>query len=458
MNFSDLAPGPAPQLPLEAYTKRRARLAKQLGDGNSLVVATHPLHQYSHDVDYVFRPHSDFWYLTGFNEPGCVVVLGGGSGTCTLFLRDRKPEAEVWTGRRLGVERAGILDMDHAYDVAEFSERLPKVLGRSKIHAIADHDPAVRRRVARAAGRRWVEDRQPAARPGGPPKGAKRERRAPSHGRELLHEMRLVKGPAELKMLQKACDLGVAAHMAAAPGIVGGGKEFQVEADFVHHARHHGSTGVGYPSICGCGPNAAVLHYVSNLDALRRGELFLIDAGCEWGYYTSDITRTYPVGGEFSRRQLELYELVLAAHQAALREVRPGVPFRQPHEKAVEVISAGLLDLGLLAGSVEAIIKEQTYRQFFMHGTSHWLGLDVHDAGSPLGPDGKPRLLKEGMVLTIEPGLYFNPDFAACPPGTAGIGIRIEDDVAVTEGGRRNMTARLPVAPEEVARPHRNKG
>jgi len=176
-----------------------------------------------------------------------------------------------------------------------------------------------------------------------------------------------------------------------------------------------------------------------------------MDAGCEWGYYTSDITRTHPVGGEFSRRQLELYELVLAAHQAALREVRPGVPFRQPHEKAVEVLASGLLDLGLLHGPLESVIKEQTYRRFFMHGTSHWLGLDVHDAGSLNGPDGKPRILQEGMVLTIEPGLYFNPDFTACPPGTTGIGIRIEDDVAVTDAGRRNMTARLPVAPEEVA-------
>ncbi|MES2154111.1 MAG: aminopeptidase P N-terminal domain-containing protein [bacterium] len=458
LNFADLAPGPAPQLPLSSYTKRRAKLAKQLGDGHALVVATHPTHQFSHDVDYVFRPHSDFWYLTGFNEPGAVLVLQGGSGASTLFLRDRKKEAEIWTGRRLGVERAGVLDVDRAYDITELSERLKRVLGKSKVHAISDHDSVVRRRVARAAGRRWVEDDLAAQRPGGPPKGGKRRRRTASHGRELVHEMRLVKEPAELKMLQKACDLGVEAHLRAARGIVGGGQEFEVEADFVHQARHSGSTGVGYPSICGCGPNAAVLHYVSNLDRLRAGELFLIDAGCEWGYYTSDITRTYPVGGEFSRRQVELYELVLAAHNAAMREVRPGVPFRAPHEKAVEVLTSGLVDLGMLSGSVEKAVKTGLYRSFFMHGTSHWLGLDVHDAGAMVGPDGKPRLLKEGMVLTIEPGLYFNPDYATCPPGTAGIGIRIEDDVAVTEGGRRNMTARLPTDPDDLSRPHRNKG
>lgn len=458
MNFPDLAPGPAPQLPLEAYTKRRARFAKDLGHGNALVVATHPLHQYSNDVDYVFRPHSDFWYLTGFNEPGAVLVLQGGSGSSTMFLRDRKPDAEIWTGRRLGVERAGVLDVDHAYDVAEFSHRLPKLLGKLKVHAIAGHDSAVHRRVARAAGRRMVEDTDANHRPGGPAKRKAGKAKGPPHGRALVHEMRLVKEPAELRMMQKACDLGVDAHLAAAAGLAGGEHEYEIEADFAHHARHAGSTGVGYPSICGCGPNAAILHYVSNLDALRRGDLFLIDAGCEWGYYTSDITRTYPVGGEFSRRQLELYELVLAAHQAALREVRPGVPFRQPHAKAVDVIAGGLVNLGLLEGPVEKVVKDQTYRRFFMHGTSHWLGLDVHDAGRTIDPDGKPRLLREGMVLTIEPGLYFNADFTACPPGTKGIGIRIEDDVAVTEGGRRNMTARLPVAPEDVAQPHRNKG
>ncbi len=456
MKFADLAVGPAPQLPLSAYTARRREMAKRLGDGNTLVVATHTIKQYSNDVDYLYRPHSDFWYLAGFNEPGAVLVLEGSSGASTLFLRDRKKEAEIWTGRRLGVKRAAAaLSVDKAHDIEELAQRLPKLLAGSKVHAITDHDAATKRRVRTAAGRRWVKD-PGTAKAGGPSSALlgkpKKGPKKPPHGRQLLHEMRLRKDAAEMRMLQKACDLGVAAHLEMAPRIQGGAKEFQVEADFIHHARHHGSTGVGYPSICGCGPNAAVLHYVSNLGPLRRGELFLVDAGCEWGYYTSDITRTYPVGGEFSRKQLAAYEVVLDAQKAAMKEVRPGAPFRRPHEVAVERVTAGLLDLGFIDGPFEKAVADKQYHGFFMHGTSHWLGLDVHDAGGASDLDGEPRRLEEGMVLTVEPGLYFNPDFAQCPPGMAGIGIRIEDDVAVTADGHRNLTRKLPVEPDAVAR------
>lgn len=450
MDFADLAVGPAPQLPISTYERRRKDLARQLGPGHALVVATHPTHQYSHDVDHQFRPHSDFWYLTGFDEPRAVLVLHGGSGATDLFVQPRKKEAEIWTGRRLGIERAAAaLGVDRSHSFDDLNAKLTAILGKSKVHAIADHDPTVRRKIHRTAERRLVPD-APAVRPGGP-EGKKATLRMQPHGRHLLHEMRLVKEPDELAMLKVACDLGVDAHLEAAQRITPGGKEFAVEAAFAHHARSQGSTGVGYPSICGCGPNAAVLHYISNRDALRKGRLLLIDAGCEWGWYTSDITRTYPVGGEFTRLQGEVYDLVAAAHKAALREVRPGKPFRAPHQKAVEVITAGLIDHGMLEGPYEHALKEQTYRQYFMHGTSHWLGLDVHDAGSPNGADGKPRLLREGMCLTVEPGLYFNPDFADCPPKAVGIGIRIEDDLAVTGDGHRNLTRRLPVERDAVA-------
>lgn len=450
MDFEDLAVGPPPQLPLEAYQRRRRDLARQLGPGHALVVATHPTHQYSHDVEHPFRPHSDFWYLTGFDEPRSVLVLHGGSGATDLFVQPRRKEAEIWTGRRLGVDRAtDALGVDRAHSFEDLNAKLPAILGKAKVHAIADHDPIVRRRVQRAAKRHLVPEAS-SVRPGGPEANKSTQRMQP-HGRHLLHEMRLVKEPAELKMLKVACDLGVAAHLEAASRIRPGARESAVEAAFSHHARSKGSTGVGYPSICGCGPNAAVLHYITNRDRLRKGRLFLIDAGCEWGWYTSDITRTYPVGGVFTRIQGDVYDLVAAAHKAALREVRPSRPFRAPHEAAVAVITAGLIDAGHLEGPYEAAVKEQTYRRFFMHGTSHWLGLDVHDAGSPNGPDGRPRLLRDGMCLTVEPGLYFNPDFAACPPRTAGIGIRIEDDVAVTGDGHRNLTRRLPVERDDVA-------
>lgn len=451
MEFADLAVGPSPQLPLSVYQARRKRVARELGAGHALVVATHPPHQYSHDVDYPFRPHSDFWYLTGFDEPRAVLVLHGGSGATDLFVQPRKKEAEIWTGRRLGVDRAAdALGVDRAHSFDDLQAKVPRILGKAKVHAVSDHDPVVRRRIARLAGRRLVPDTA-AVRPGGP-EAKKSTRRLQPHGRHLLHEMRLVKEPEELRMLKVACDLGVDAHLEAARRIRPGAKEHAVEAAFLHHARASGSTGVGYPSICGCGPNAAVLHYVTNRDRLAKGRLFLVDAGCEWGWYTSDITRTYPVGGEFTSRQGELYDLVAAAHKAALREVKPGTSFRAPHQKAVDVLSAGLLDLGLLSGSFESVVTEQTYRRFFMHGTSHWLGLDVHDAGSATDPvTGKPRVLRDGMVLTIEPGLYFNRDFTECPPGTAGIGIRIEDDVAVTGEGHRNLTRRLPSERDAVA-------
>ncbi|MFO1534106.1 MAG: aminopeptidase P N-terminal domain-containing protein [Thermoplasmatota archaeon] len=450
MDFDALAVGPPPQLPLPVYAARRRALARQLGDGNALVVATHPPHQYSNDVDYLFRPHSDFWYLTGFDEPRAALVLHGGSGATDLFVQPRKKEAEIWTGRRLGVERApGALGIDRAHSFEELSAALPGVLGKAKVHAIAGHDPAVRRRVVRAAGRRLVPDPQD-ARPGGPAKKPAKPKGRP-HGSQLLHEMRLVKSSDELKMLRKACDLGVAAHEAAAQRIVAGTPEHQVEAAFAHHARHHGSTGVGYPSICGCGPNAAVLHYVTNRGTLRKGQLFLADMGCEWGWYTSDITRTYPVGGEFSSKQRELYDLVHKAQRAALRKVKPGALFTDVHDAAAQAISDSLVDLSLLAMDKEAALKDKAYRAFFMHGTSHWLGLDVHDAGARAEPDGKPRRLREGMVLTVEPGLYFNPDFAECPPGTAGTGIRIEDDVAVTADGVRNLTRGLAAEADAVA-------
>ncbi|MEK6974997.1 MAG: aminopeptidase P N-terminal domain-containing protein [Candidatus Thermoplasmatota archaeon] len=453
MDFEDLAVGPAPQLPLKIYERRRNKLAKALGPGNVLVVATHAVHQYSNDVDYLYRPHSDFWYLTGFDEPRAVLVLHGGSGATDLFVQPRKKEAEIWTGRRLGVERAPkTLGIDRAHSSDDLQAKLPGVLGKATVHAIIDHDPVVRRRVARAAGRRLLPT--PVTPKAGGPESAlltSQRQAVARHGRTLLHEHRLIKEPEEVAMLRKACDLGVDAHLRAAQGIRPGAREAHVEADFAHHARHNGSTGVGYPSICGCGPNAAVLHYVTNRDRLTKGKLFLIDAGCEWGWYTSDITRTYPVGGAFDRTQMAAYELVHEAQKAALREVKPGASFRAPHEKAVDVITAGLIDLGYIHGPFEKAVKENTYKAYFMHGTSHWLGLDVHDAGSPLGADGKPRRLEEGMCLTVEPGLYFNPDFAPCPKKATGIGIRIEDDVLVTADGRRNLTARLPSDPSEVA-------
>src|ERR1041385_6928586 len=253
MEFGDLDVGPAPQLPREAYAAPRRRLARDMGDGNALVIATHTMKQFSNDVDYPYRPHSDFWYLTGFGEPGAVLVLEGGTGRTALFLRDRKKEAEIWTGRRLGVARApDALGVDKAYAIEELADRLPDLLkGQKRVHGIAKHDPWTQTRLARAAGRRLVVDKGP-PKVGGPESALLKAKRGPPsiHARSLLHDLRLVKEPAELRMLRQACDLGVQAHLDAAQRIRPGAREFAVEAAFAHHARSHGSTGVGYPSIC----------------------------------------------------------------------------------------------------------------------------------------------------------------------------------------------------------------
>ncbi|MHB8633845.1 MAG: aminopeptidase P N-terminal domain-containing protein [Thermoplasmatota archaeon] len=431
---SEVRVGPPPQLPSQAFAARRRAVARSLGPGAVAVIATHEAATYSNDVEYLFRPQSDFWYLTGFAEPESVLVLDG-SGESTLFLRDRRPEAEIWTGRRLGVAAAPEeLGVDRAFDVKELGKRLPWLTGRKAVHLLSDHNAGVRRHVARAA-RHLVPD----------------PKRGSMHVRHAVAERRLMKEPAELRMLRRACNLGVEAHRAAREVVRPDAREYEVEAAFAHHARRHGSTGCGYASICGAGENGAVLHYVTNLSRLRAKDLLLVDAGCEWGYYTSDITRTYPVGGRFTRLQEQLYTLVHDAQKAGLKAVRPGALFAAPHQAAARVLCAGLIDLGLLMGPFEAAMKAETYRQFFMHGTSHWLGLDVHDAGGRMTPAGKPRRLREGMVLTVEPGLYFNADYAVCPPGTQGIGIRIEDDVVVRSGGALNLTGGLPSRPEDVS-------
>lgn len=448
VRFADLQPGPAPQLDRSVFASRRRRLATSLGSGHVMVVATHPPAVFSNDVAYTFRPGSDFWYLTGFEEPGAVLFLEGGSGRTTLFVQERDPKREIWTGRRLGVERAAItLGVDAAFGVGELASRFAGIVGKSKVHALCNHHVRLRAKLRRLAGTAWVPEASD-GRPGGP---AKRTRRGYPHGGLLLHRMRLVKSTEEIRLLAKACDVGVAAHKAAAQAAQAGATEYQVEAAFYHHARRAGSTGVGYPSICGCGPNAAVLHYVRNRDRLQRGQLLLNDAGCEWGYYTSDITRTLPVGGAFTRDQLAIYELVQAAHKAAMAKVRPGNLFRAPHEAAVQVLAQGLLDLNVLSGRFEDVLAKKAYQAHFMHGTSHHLGLDVHDAGGTTEPDGSPLRLEEGMVMTVEPGLYFNDDFARGPARYRGIGVRIEDDVMVTASGRRLLSRGLAVDPEGVA-------
>ncbi len=429
VEFRDLAPGPDPQLPLEAFERRRQRVAEALPDDGLMVVATHEETTYSNDVEHPFRPHSDFWYLTGFNEPGAVLLIDGSGGT-EVFVREREPSAEIWTGRRLGVSRAAeALGVDAAHALDRFSTRLRDRIDGA-VHAVTDHNAWVHRRLRRTIGK------------------------VPENGREVTSELRVRKDADEIRLLQRAADIGIEAMRDGASHIRPGAREYEVEAALVAAYRRAGSTGPGYPPIVGTGANAAVLHYIANRDAIAAGDLVLVDAGCEWGYYNSDITRTFPADGAFDGLAGQLYDVVERARAAALAAVRPGARLRAPHDAATRVLAQGMVELDLL--TPEAIPEpdgsggDGTIRRHFMHGTSHFLGLDVHDAGNYREPDGETRRLEEGMVITIEPGLYFNPDYAVCPPGTEGIGIRIEDDVVVTADGARNLTKALPTAHDAV--------
>ncbi len=417
--------GPEPQLPLEVFDARRRRVAEALGDQSALVVATHPLAVHSNDVEHRFRPQSDFWYLTGFAEPGAVLVLIGGTAETHLFLRERKPDAEIWTGRRLGVERArDALDVDHAHPLDEFADRIPAILQGVEVQAIVAHHPDIAEQL-----RNQIGDTR--------------------NGASLLARFRCIKDAREIALLQQANNVGIAAQEALISSRGSHDTEAGLESELLRTYRAHGSTGPAYPPIVGAGANAAVLHYIENQDKVTPDDLVLVDAGCEWGYYNSDITRTFPARA-WSSLQKELYSVVLDAHRAAIKEVRPGNRFRDPHDAAVRVLTEGLADLGHLDGDVEKAIDDESYRAHFMHGTSHFLGLDVHDVGDVKGADGESRLLEPGMVLTIEPGLYYNPDYSNVPDGVPTMGIRIENDLVVTDDGCLDLTADLAVDPDEL--------
>lgn len=426
MRFDDLVPGPAPQLPLRVFEARRRRVAEALGDKAALVVATHAPALHSNDVEHRFRPHSDFWYLTGFGEPGLLVLLGGTAET-HLFLRERKAEAEIWNGRRLGVDRArDALGVDHAHALDQMAQRLAGITAGRTVHATVAHDPNVAETVANAVG----ETR---------------------NGANVVASFRCIKDADELALMQKANDVGIAAMEDSLQAIRPGGTEHEVESHLVAAYRRAGSTGPAYPPIVGAGANAAILHYIDNQAPIHDGDLVLIDAGCEWGHYASDITRTM-AAGEASNLQRELHALVVDAQDAAIAKVRPGNTFRDPHDAAVRVLTEGLVNRGYLKGDVDKAIADESYRAFYMHGTSHFLGLDVHDAGATKGPDGESRLLEPGMVLTVEPGLYFNPDFASVPEGVGTMGIRIENDIVVTDDGCHDMTGALSRDLDALAR------
>jgi Xaa-Pro aminopeptidase len=395
----------------------------------------------SRDTDYPFRQDSDFWYLTGFDHPNAVAVLRTDSGPAyTLFVEPRDREMEIWNGYRPGVEGARRdYEADEAFPCGEFPAKLPDLIrGVRRIYHVLGRDAAVDAKLTETLEALRLRSRQ-----GVEPAEAIVDPRGITHG------MRLYKEPAELDIMRRAACISREGHEAAAQLARAGSYEYELEAALEYAFRRRGARGPAYTTIVGAGSNATVLHYVRNDQKLRDGELVLVDAGCELEGYASDVTRTYPIGGRFTGPGRALYEVVLAAQEAALERCRPGATLPEIHDAAVRAIVSGLLALRLLDGDLEELIAREAYRSYYMHSTSHWLGLDVHDVGS-YRVGGAPRVLEPGMVFTVEPGVYVAPDLAQADARFRGIGVRIEDDVVITPGGHENLTAGIPKDPDEL--------
>ena len=428
---------------MDQFAERRKRLLEQITDGVIIVPAGH-LATRNNDVEFEFRQQSAFWYLTGFGEPDAVAVFRPGhSEPYTLFVLPRDPKMETWTGLRAGVDAAKErFGADATYSTVDLDTELPKL--------IADYE-----RVYYAIGTDQKLDALLTD------LTVKRRRTAPRGDKALsalvdpmplIDQMRLIKSAVEIECLQRAIDATVAGFDVAFSRARPGTFEFEVQADMEVEFRRRGSPRNGYPSIVASGGNSCILHYISNRDQLADGDLLLIDAGAEYDYYSADITRTWPVNGKFTPEQKDIYELVLAANEAGIAVAKPGNGAMDVHDTALRVLTQGLLDLGVLNGEIDKIITDRGFLPYYMHGTSHWLGLDVHDSGiyRTGGRTGPSIKLEPGMVLTVEPGLYFGPFAEDAPERFKGIGIRIEDDVLITEGGNRVMTSAVPKTVAEI--------
>ncbi len=424
------------------FAERRRQLMAALGpDAIALFpAATERLR--SNDVEYRYRQDSDFYYLTGFPEPGalCVLQPGHPEHEYVLFVRPRDRERETWTGRRAGLEGA-VADYGAAtaYPIDEADRYLPKwIAERARLFAPLGVDEGATRR---AMG--WLEQtRSGRQRSGCGPTGV-------LDAREAVHEMRLRKTPVEIELLRRAIAISAIGHRAAMLAARPGRWEYEVEALIEYAFRRHGAAGPAYPSIVAAGANATILHYTANDRQLTDDQLLLIDAGAEYDSYCADVTRTFPTGKCFAGRHRDIYSLVLAAQQAAIEEVRPGVPFDAPHRRAVRVLIEGLLALGVLTGSADEVEQQELYKPVYMHRTSHWLGMDVHDVGL-YKVGNTARVLEPGMVLTVEPGLYIADFLDHIEPEWHGIGVRIEDDVLVTTSGHEVLSAAVPKAVDEI--------
>src|SRR5690625_4401673 len=445
MGGAALDPGarlrPLAGIPQASHARRRRQLMRMAGEDAILVLPAAPERVRSRDTHYPYRQDSDFHYLTGFGEPGAVLVLvpGRSHGESLLFCRERDPAREAWDGPRLGPEGAvESLGMDDAYPIDDLDEILPGLLeGRTRVYYHFGRDTEFDLKLIG-----WLNRVRAQMRLGAQP---------PHEFLELGHlldEMRLFKSREELTLMRRAAAISVRAHAAAMAAVRPGMHEYELQAVLEYEFRRHGGQ-PAYESIVGAGANACVLHYRANRSRIAVGDLVLIDAGAEYAGYAADITRTFPAGGEFTPEQRALHDLVCAAQDAALARSRPGVPFEAVHQAAVEVLAEGMLGLGLLKGALHEVLAGEGYRRFYPHKSGHWLGLDVHDVGE-YRIEQDSRLIEPGMVFTVEPGIYVPPDAVDVDRKWRGIGIRIEDDVAITRDGHELLGTGLARSSAEV--------
>ncbi len=424
------------------FAARRDAYMRALGSNGVAVVRSLPERLRNGDAYHPFRQLSDLVYLTGFVEPDTTLILrpGADSERVVMFVRPRDPEMETWDGRRAGLEGAkATYGADAAYPAAELAQRFGDLIAnREELHYAVGLDDEMDLLVTRTIAKLRKSEKR-----------GKRPPRAIVDPRVALHELRLHKRPEEIAALRKASEITSEAHVLAMRAGKPGATEHELEALINYTFRRHGGSGPGYTTIVGAGENATILHYIENRCEIKPGDLVLVDAGCEYDHYTADITRTWPASGTFTPIQRRVYQVVLDTQIEAVAMVKPGVTLDEIHNHCVRRLTEGMIDLGLLRGTADDRIADQSYRKYYMHGTSHWLGLDVHDVGA-YTRDGKARPLTAGMVITVEPGLYVAADAPDVPAELRGIGVRIEDDVAVTATGHDVLTASCPKKIEDI--------
>lgn len=428
-----------PFFDLDVYAARRARFLEPIEDA-TIVLSAAPTQIRSHDVEYLYRPSSDLLYLTGFEAPHCVMVLRTGkeSPHFAMFIQDRDEEKEQWEGARLSVDGAKqIFGVDEVHPLSTLDEKLPEfIASRRRLYYPLNVNPDMDRRLFSALD------------------GLKGSRTKPNRRPEciadpfrLLHDMRRVKGDEEIAVMRHAADIAAQAHIEAMSTVRPGQMEYQVAARFHYSFQRQGAFELSYPTIVGGGNNATVLHYQQNAHPLQEGTLVLIDAGAEYHYYASDITRTFPVGPRFSPVQRGIYQAVLDVQKMVIAQTRPGTSIEELNRTAQRGLTQALVDLGILSGKVDDLVAEEAYKPFYMHGVGHYLGMDTHDVGTYLLDEDQPRPLEAGVVFTVEPGLYISVDREDVPEEFLGIGVRIEDDVLVTPDGVEVLTS---VVPKEI--------